>query len=106
MIYTFENIANIKNLKYPGKPKEKHLKKISKIKDGLFKDYDYSNFKFMKRPSNESIQTFYELKTLKALPIDEKFVKEKDDIEKCFETVCINNGIEFPREFSELFQIY
>ena len=31
----------------------------------------------MKRPSNESIQTFYELKTLKALPIDEKFVKEK-----------------------------
>ena len=101
MIYTFENIANIKNLKYPGNPKEKHLKKISKIKDGLFKDYDYSNFKFMKRPSNESIQTFYELKTLKALPIDEKFVKEKDDIEKCFETVCMNNGIEFPRELVE-----
>ena len=56
----------------------------------------------MKRLTNESIQTYYELKTLKAkLPIDEKFVEEKDDIEKCFETVCKNNGIEFPKELVE-----
>lgn len=101
MVFTFENIDNIRGLKYPGKPKEKHLKKISKISEGMFKDFDYSNFKHTKCPKNESLQTYYELKTLKALPIDEKFVKEKDDIEKCFEGVCKRNGIEYPKKLVE-----
>ena len=46
---------------------------------------DYSNFMHMSRPANESLQTYYELKTLKALPIDEDFVKEKDEVEKCLD---------------------
>lgn len=99
MMYTFENIADIKALTYPGEPKDKHLKKIEGIKDGLFSGFDYSEFKHNTRaPKNESIQTYYELKTLKSLPIDEDFVKEKDDVEKCFERVCKQNGIEYPKE--------
>jgi len=99
MMYTFENIEDIKALKYPGEPKEKHIKKIDGVKDGIFKDFDYSEFKHnLKFPKNESLQTYYELKTLKALPIDEDFVKEKDEIEQCFEKICKNNGIEYPKE--------
>ena len=98
MMYTFENIDNIKSLKYPGQPSEKQIKKMDFTKKGMFAEFDYSNFKHMSRPANESIQTYYELKTLKALPIDEDFVKEKDDVEKCFENICIKNGIEYPKE--------
>ena len=32
MMYTFENIEDIKALKYPGEPKEKHIKKIDSVK--------------------------------------------------------------------------
>ena len=63
MMYTFENIEDIK-LKYPGDSKE-NIKKIDSVKDGIFKDFDYSEFKHnLKFPKNESLQTYYELKTL------------------------------------------
>lgn len=97
-MYTFENIGKIKSLTYDNPPKEKHIKRIAYIKEGLLADFDYSEFKVSPPPKNESLQTYYELKTLKALPIDEDFAKEKDDIEKCFERVCVNNGIEYPKE--------
>ena len=35
---------------------------------------------------------------MKTIPIDEDFVKEKDEIEQCFEKICKNNGIEYPKE--------
>ena len=98
MMYTFENIDTIKSLKYPGEPSKKQIKKMESIKNGVFAEFDYSNFMHMSRPANESLQTYYELKTLKALPIDEDFVKEKDEVEKCFENICIKNGIEYPKE--------
>jgi hypothetical protein len=97
-MYTFENIDTIKSLKYPGEPSKKQIKKMESIKNGVFAEFDYSNFMHMSRPANESLQTYYELKTLKALPIDEDFVKEKDEVEKCFENICIKNGIEYPKE--------
>ena len=40
---------------------------------------------------------------MKALPIDEDFVKEKDEIEQCFEKICKNNGIEYPKELVDNF---
>ena len=101
MMYTFENIESIRNLTYGQPPKGKHLKKISNIKEGLLGEFNYEEFKNTPPPKNESLQTYYELKTLKALPIDEDFAEEKDDIEKCFERVCTNNGIEYPKELVE-----
>lgn len=100
-MYTFENIDKIKSLTYGNPPKEKHLKKINSIGKGLLADFNYDDFKQTPPPKNESLQTYYELKTLKSLPIDEEFAKEKDDIEKCFEKVCMNNGIEYPKELVE-----
>ena len=47
-VYTFENIGNIKNLKHSDSIKPKHRKKMERIKDGLFKDFDYSEFKDQK----------------------------------------------------------
>ena len=99
MMYTFENIEDIKIKISSKKSKETYIKKIDSVKDGIFKDFDYSEFKHnLKFPKNESLQTYYELKTLVTLPIDEDFIKEKDEIEQCFEKICKNNGIEYPKE--------
>ena len=47
-VYTFENIGNIKNLKHSDSIKPKHQKKIKRIKEGLFANFDYSEFKKIK----------------------------------------------------------
>ena len=44
-VYTFENIGNIKNLKHSDKIKPKHRRKMERIKEGLFANFDYSEFK-------------------------------------------------------------
>ena len=54
-VYTFENIGNIKNLKHSDSIKPKHQKKIKRIKEGLFANFDYSEFKDKKPPKNESL---------------------------------------------------
>jgi len=100
-VYTFENIGNIKNLKHSDSIKPKHLKKIKRVKDGLFGKFDYSEFKSKQPPKNESLQTYNELKSLQRLPQDIQFVKEKDEIPEVFERVCERYGVEYPTEMVE-----
>tara|TARA_B100000614_G_C14458363_1_gene457374 strand:- start:246 stop:908 length:663 start_codon:yes stop_codon:yes gene_type:complete len=97
-VYTFENIGIIKSLKHSDSIKPKHLKKINRIKEGVFANFDYSEFKTKQPPKNESLQTYNELKSLQKLPQDINFVKEKDDIEKVFEKVCERYGEKYPAE--------
>lgn len=100
-VYTFENIGNIKNLKHSDSIKPKHLKKIKRVKDGLFGKFDYSEFKSKQPPKNESLQTYNELQSLQRLPQDIQFVKEKDEISEVFEGVCEKYGVEYPSEMVE-----
>ena len=97
-VYTFENIQRIKDLKHSTEVKSKHAKKIKKINKGMFKDFNYDEFKDEQPPKNESLQTYNELKYLKTLEEDADFVKEMDEIEDVFESVCERNGVEFPKE--------
>jgi len=78
--------------------KPKHAKKIKKVKEGMFKDFDYNDFKDEQPPKNESLQTYNELRYLQTLEEDADFVKEMDDIEDAFESVCKRNGVEFPKD--------
>lgn len=50
----------------------------------MFKDFDISSFKDMKPPSDNSFDTSQEIKELKKIPINKKFVEYNDDIEKVF----------------------
>ena len=101
-IFTEENIGNIKNAIYTkdGIP-DKHAKKIQGIKDGLFKDFNYSKYKVKNPPKNTSMTVYNELQFLKDLPEDLQYVKEHDDIEKVFEQVCKENNVEYPKELVE-----
>jgi hypothetical protein len=98
-IFTEENIGNIKNAVYSndGVP-NKHAKKIEEIKDGLFKEFNYSKYKVKFPPKNTSMIVYNELHYLKDLPEDDKYVKEHDDIEKVFEEVCKKNNLEYPKK--------
>ena len=98
-IFTEENIGNIKNAVYSNDDiTDKHAKKIAGIKDGLFKDFNYSKYKVKNPPKNTSMIVYNELQYLKDLPEDFDYVKEHDDIEKVFEAVCNENNVEYPRE--------
>ena len=98
-IFTEENITNIKNVVYTkdGIPDE-HAKLVEGIKDGLFKDFNYSKYKVKNPPKNTSMIVYNELQYLKDLPEDDKYVEENDDIEKVFEKVCKENNVEYPKE--------
>ena len=50
----------------------------------MFKDFDISSYKKMKPPSDNSFDTMQEVKALKNIPLNKKFVKDNDDIEAAF----------------------
>ena len=101
-IFTEENISSIKNTVYTKDGvKDKHAKKIEGIKDGLFKDFNYSKYKVKNPPKNTSMIVYNELQYLKDLPEDDEYVEEHDDIEKVFEQLCKENNVEYPKELVE-----
>ena len=101
-IFTEENLVSIKDSAYTKDGvKKKHAKKIESIKDGLFKDFNYSKYKVKSPPKNTSMIVYNELQFLKDLPEDDKYVEENDDIEKVFEQVCKENNVEYPKELVE-----
>jgi len=98
-IFTEENIKSIKNVVYSkDNMSDTHAKKIEGIKDGLFKDFNYSKYKVKNPPKNNSMVVYNELQYLKDLPEDHSYVEEHDDIEKVFEQVCIEHNLEYPKE--------
>ena len=84
-VYTFENITNLKNLKHSDSIKPKHQKKIDMVKDGLFANFDYSEFKEKQPPKNESLQTYNELRMLQHLPKGKDYKEEKRRAKTDFE---------------------
>ena len=98
-IFTEENITNIKNVVYTkdGIPDE-HAKLVEGIKDGLFKDFNYSKYKVKNPPKNNSMVVYNELQFLKDLPEDDSYVEEHDEIKKVFEEICKENNVEYPKE--------
>jgi hypothetical protein len=99
-IFTEENIGNIKNAVYTKDGvSKKHAKKIDEIKDGMFAGFNYSKYKVKNPPKNTSMTVYNELQYLHDLPEDLQYVKEHDDIPTVFEKVCIENNVEYPREF-------
>lgn len=55
-----------------------------KFKNNLFKSFDISKFKIYPPPSNDSEETKKELRFLKSINLNNRFVQEKDDIDGNF----------------------
>ena len=58
-----------------------------------FKDFDYSEFKKIKPPSDSSFNTMLEVKALNKIPLNKDFVKKHDDIQKAFKELAKRKNI-------------
>ena len=63
------------------------------IDNKYFDDYDYSEFKNMKPPSNNSFDAMLEVKALNKIPLNKDFVKKYDDIEQAFKDLAKRKNI-------------
>jgi len=59
----------------------------------MFKDFDTKPFEQMKPPGDNTFDTMQEIKELKSIPINKKFVKDHDNIESAFKKVAEENDI-------------
>ena len=63
----------------------------------MFKDFKIKKYLDKKPPSNSSFTTMQEIKELNKIPINVKFVKEKDDIEASFKQIIDRHKLEVPK---------
>ncbi len=63
------------------------------ISGKYFDDFDYSEFKKIKPPSDSSFNTMLEVKALNKIPLNKDFVKKNDDIEKAFKELAKRKNI-------------
>jgi hypothetical protein len=68
-------------------------------KDNLFYEFDYSSFKDVPPPSDDSEKTKEELKYLKSINLDKLFVQEKDDMLGTFMEFLDDNKIDYNKKF-------
>jgi hypothetical protein len=74
------------------------IKKIMNLSEGLFDDFNISDFKKMDPPSNDSEETKKELEYLKSIDIDKRFVQEKDDITGNFFKFLDDKNVKYDKE--------
>jgi len=64
----------------------------------MFKNFDIQKYLNKKPPSNGSFTTTQEIKELNRIPINERFVKEKDDIKASFLKLANKKGLDINGE--------
>ena len=63
----------------------------------MFKNFKIQKYLDKKPPSNNSFTTMQEIKQLNKIPINMKFVKDKDDIETSFKHIINRHKLEVPK---------
>jgi hypothetical protein len=66
----------------------------------MFKDFDISSFKKMKPPGDNTFDTSQEIKALKKIPLNKKFVKDYDDIESAFAKTAEEQGLDYDKKIA------
>tara|TARA_R100001377_G_scaffold15768_1_gene8042 strand:- start:44 stop:586 length:543 start_codon:yes stop_codon:yes gene_type:complete len=61
----------------------------------MLKDFNISSFKKMKPPNDNTFDAMQEVKALKKIPLNKKFVKDYDDIEGAFAKTAKEEGVEY-----------
>ena len=63
----------------------------------MFKKFSIQKYLDKKPPSDNSFTTMQEIKELNKIPINTKFVKDKDDIEASFKQIIDRHKLEVPK---------
>ena len=66
----------------------------------MLKDFDISSFKKMKPPGDNTFDTSQEIKALKKIPLNKKFVKDYDNIEAAFAKTAKEQGVDYDKKIA------
>ena len=66
----------------------------------MLKDFNISSFKKMKPPGDNTFDTSQEIKALKKIPLNKKFVKDYDNIEKAFAKTAEKQGLDYDKKIA------
>jgi len=66
----------------------------------MLKDFDISSFKKMKPPADNTFDTMQEIKALKKIPLNKKFVKDYDNIEGAFAKTAEENSVDYDKKIA------
>ena len=66
----------------------------------MLKDFNISSFKKMKPPGDNTFDVSQEIKALKKIPLNKKFVKDYDNIEKAFAKTAKEQGVDYDKKIA------
>jgi len=98
LVYDFQNIGRIKNLKNNQYVEPTHGSTIENIPNTIFADFKYEQYKMIPPNRNESLKTVAELIKLSQTSNDDEFTYKMDKVKKSFKKLCKELGLDFPKE--------
>jgi hypothetical protein len=101
LVYDFQNVGKIKNLKNNQYVEPKHGAAIEGIPNTILGDFKYQQYKMIPPNRNESMKTMTELIKLSQTPSDDEFTLEMDKVKKSFKSLCEEIGVDFPKDMVE-----
>mgnify|MGYP001944790454 CR=1 FL=1 len=101
VVYDFKNVGKLKKLKHSDMVLPKHADSIDNIKNGLFKEFDYTSYKDTPPNPNESIRTLQELIKLIGINTNEEFIYSMDRITNMFKELCSELKVPFDENEAE-----
>ena len=66
----------------------------------MLKDFNISKFKKMKPPSDNTFDAMQEIKALKKIPLNKKFVKDYDNIEAAFAKTAKEQDVDYDKKIA------
>ena len=66
----------------------------------MLKDFNISSFKKMKPPNDNTFDAMQEVKALKKIPLNKKFVKDYDDIEGAFAKTAKEENVNYDKKIA------
>lgn len=98
-LFTPQNINQINKIKHSDFIPPHKMEKLDRLDDDdfLFKKFDINSLMNTPPPKNASLTTNFELNYLQSLPQLPEKVEYYDNIKRVFKDVCMENGIEYPK---------
>jgi len=101
LVFDFQNIGKIKNLKNNQYVEPKHGQTIEEIPNTILGGFNYTQYKMTPPNRNESMKTMTELIKLAQTPSDDSFTLKMDKVKKSFKKLCEEIGVDFPKDIVE-----
>ena len=98
LVYDFQNIGKIKNLKNNQYVEPEHGAAIEGIPNTILGGFNYTQYKMIPPNRNESMKTMTELIKLVGIPNDDEFTYKMDKVGKSFKKLCKEIGVDYPKD--------